>query len=86
MPVWAYSFGGRDPQTVLLRLKAADPADLSDEVDVFSILSLLTLASLVFPIEVKEAAGQDEVSAGVRRPAEREKKAKNLSQHQRKLL
>lgn len=86
MPEWAYSFGGRDSQTVLLRLKATDLADLSDEVDVFFILSLLTLASLVFPIEVKEAAGQDEVSAGVRRPAERENKTKKSQPAPKKII
>lgn len=86
VPVWAYSFGGRDSQTVLLRLKATDLADLSDEVDVFFILSLLTLASLVFPIEVKEAAGQDKVSAGVRRPAEREKNTKKSQQAPKKII
>lgn len=44
-------------------------ADLGDEVDVLLVLRLLTLTSLVFPVEVEEAAGQDEVAAGVRRPA-----------------
>lgn len=48
-------------------------ADLGDEVDVFPVLGFLTLAPLVFPVEVVEAAGQDEVSAGVRRPAGRQK-------------
>lgn len=41
-------------------------ADLSDEIDVFFILRLLTLAPLVFSIEVKETAGEDKVPAGVR--------------------
>lgn len=44
-------------------------ADLGDEVDVFLILRLLALASLVFPVEVEETAGQDEVPTGVSRPA-----------------
>lgn len=44
-------------------------ADLGDEVDVFLVLRLLTLTPLVFPIEVEETAGQDEVPAGVRGPA-----------------
>lgn len=47
--------------------------DLSDEVDVFLILRLLTLPPLVFSIEVKETTGEDEVPAGVRRPAVRVK-------------
>lgn len=68
----AYPLGGRDPQTVLVCLKTTDVADLGDEVDIFPILGLLTLAPLVFPIKVIEAAGQDEVSAGVRWPAGRE--------------
>lgn len=66
---WAYPFGGRYSQAVLFSVEATDLADLSDEVDVFLILRLLTLASLVFSIEVEETAGQDEVPAGVRRPA-----------------
>lgn len=68
----AHPLGGRDPQTVLVRLKTTDVADLGDEVDIFPILGLLTLAPLVFPIKVIEAAGQDEVSAGIRWPAGRE--------------
>lgn len=68
----AYSLGGRDPQTVLVRLKTTDVADLGDEVDIFPILGLPALAPLVFSVEVVEAAGQDEVSAGVGRPARRE--------------
>lgn len=62
----AYPLGGRDPQTVLVCFEPTDAADLGDEVDIFPILGLLTLAPLVFPIKVIEAAGQDEVSAGVR--------------------
>ncbi len=72
----AYPFGGWYPQAVLFGVEAADSADLSDEVNVFLILRLLTLASLVFSIEVKETAGQHEVPAGVRRSAVREKNKK----------
>lgn len=61
-------FGGRDSQAVLLRVEAADSADLGDEVDVFFILGLLTVASLVFSVEVKETAGEDKIAAAVRRP------------------
>lgn len=68
MDLSAYPLGGRDPQTVLVRLKTADVADLGDEVDILPILGLPALASLVFSVEVVEAAGQDEVSAGVGRP------------------
>lgn len=64
--VFAYPLGRRDPQTVLVRLKATDVADLRDEVEIFSILGLLALAPLVFPVKVVEAAGQNKVSAGVR--------------------
>lgn len=67
----AYPFGGRYSQAVLLRVEAADLAHLADEVDVFLVLRLLTLAPLVFSIEVIEAAGQDEVAAAVRGPAVR---------------
>lgn len=66
MELSAHPLGGRDPQTVLVRPKATGVAHLSDEVDIFPILGLLTLAPLVFPVEVVEAAGQDKVSAGVR--------------------
>lgn len=69
----AYPFGGWYSQTVLLRVEATDLADLCDEVDVFLVLWLLTLASLVFPVEIKKTAGQDEVPAAVRRPAARTK-------------
>lgn len=62
----AHPLGGRDPQTVLVRPETTDVAHLGDEVDVFPILGLLTLAPLVFPEEVVEAAGQDEVPAAVR--------------------
>lgn len=62
----AYPLGGGDPQTVFVCLKTTDVADLGDKVDVFPILGLLTLASLVFPIKVVKAAGQDKESAGVR--------------------
>lgn len=62
----AHPLGGRDPQTVLVCLKTTDVADLGDEVDIFPILGLLTLAPLVFPIKVIEAAGQDKVSTGIR--------------------
>lgn len=68
---WAYPFGGRYSQAVLLGVEATDSADLGDEVDVLLVLRLLTLASLVFSVEVEEAARQDEVPAGVRRPAGR---------------
>lgn len=68
----AYPLGGGDPQTVFVCLKTTDVADLGDKVDVFPILGLLTLASLVFPIKVVKAAGQDKELAGVRWPAERE--------------
>lgn len=67
----AYPFGGRYSQAVLLCVEATDLAHLADEVDVFLVLRLLTLAPLVFSIEVKEAAGQDKVAAAVRGPAAR---------------
>lgn len=63
--------GGRYPQAVLLGVEATDSAHLRDEVDVFFVLRLLALASLVLCVEVKEAAGEDEVPAGVRGPAVR---------------
>lgn len=61
----AYPLGRRYSQAVLLCVEAADLADLTDEINVFFILGLLTLASLVFSIEVKETAGEHEVAAGV---------------------
>lgn len=65
----AYPFGGGYSQAVFFSVEAAHLADLGDEVDVFLVLRLLTLASLVFSIEVEETAGEDKVAAGVRRPA-----------------
>lgn len=67
----AYPLGGGDPQTVLLRVEAAGSAHLGVEVDVLLVLRLLAVAPLVFPVEVEEAARQDEVAARVGRPATR---------------
>lgn len=43
--------------------------DFGDEVDVLLVLGFVALTSLVLSIEVKEAAGEDKVATGIRRPA-----------------
>ena len=64
-----HPLGGRNPKTILLHVEATGRPHLGDEIQVPSVLGLLALPPLVFPNEVKEAAGHDEEAAVVGRPS-----------------
>lgn len=64
-----YPFCGRNSEAIFFYIKAAYSPDFCNEIKILSVLALLTLPSVVFSIEVKKAAGQQEIATRMGRPA-----------------